>query len=761
MKNRVLDSQNHRRLNTDKPEVIKARFYLAATLLPLLLVAFGSTLFIAEKLDAVSAAEEQMAGLEAIEGLNRAVTALQKERGLKHRVQMGEEEAVASLMRQAQQEFESAITRIIEDPGSLRFDLLEGVTTLHEELYRQAAYEPTFSGTILFEDRSRSIDRLLSLIDLAAHNSGLAFDLDPEAHHLTMLSVEQLPAILERLGQFRGIASGFALKDRLTLADHLLMQELHANVAQGVRGLLRHYHAVLRALPNASGYPTLDIVAFVANAETFTTAIINQLRRHRLERDTDASGIFEEATKHLDQGLALQHDAGVLLLDLFEQRQTGLYRSISGTIFISFLVAGILWFFTAGFYRSNQRMLRKLVFEHEQLQQAESERSSSEAFHRCTINAALDGIITIDDLGRVIEFNPAAEQIFGYRNEFAVDRVIDDLIMPSEFRKQHQRFVHSYTDTEMGTMIGKTAELNAVRADGTEISIEMTMSPFQHQGKSMFTAFIRDISQRKQLQEQLQQAQKMEALGRLTGGIAHDFNNMLTSILGYTELARKRLAQYDQSNINDYLGEVHRAGTRARDLVAQMLAFSRSEKGVLTALRLAPLITESLSMLRPSLPSTIEIKLRLDSDDQDVMTTPVKIHQLIMNLCLNARDAMEESGLITIGLQPVSHIVTTCDSCHAPIDGDYIRLSVSDSGPGIVPEQRARIFDPFYTTKEVSKGTGMGLSTVHGIMHDHDGHILVERGSETGTSFVLLFPVMNPGGRGAGQGEAMLETGNR
>ncbi|MCK4951753.1 MAG: response regulator, partial [Gammaproteobacteria bacterium] len=148
-------------------------------------------------------------------------------------------------------------------------------------------------------------------------------------------------------------------------------------------------------------------------------------------------------------------------------------------------------------------------------------------------------------------------------------------------------------------------------------------------------------------------------------------------------------------------------------------------------------------MLGSTLPSSIEVDLQLEGDDLIVMTNPVQLHQLVMNLCINARDAMHGKGHITIGLQRVNSIVTECCSCHERVRGDYIELFFRDTGPGIQPEQMDRLFDPFYTTKDVGKGTGMGLSMVHGIMHDHGGHVLVESGPGKGTTFALLFPVID------------------
>lgn len=375
------------------------------------------------------------------------------------------------------------------------------------------------------------------------------------------------------------------------------------------------------------------------------------------------------------------------------------------------------------------------------------ERESAQAkthLQTSALAAAADSIVITDRDGDIQWVNPAYTTLTGYK----LDEVLGKNPRILKSGKHDQSFYKQLWDTILS---GKTwhGELYNKRKDGSlYLEDESITSVLDQSGEiSHFIAIKRDITERQQLQKQLQQAQKMEAIGQLTGGIAHDFNNMLSGILGYTELAREELAQYGNKQIEGYLSQVDKSGTRARDLVAQMLAFSRGGEGEHCPHILTALIKESLKMLGSTLPSSIEVELQLD-DDLVVMTDPVQLHQLIMNLCINARDAMEGKGSITIGSQRVTcpageySAVTECRSCHERIEGDYIQLSVHDTGSGIQPGQLDRIFDPFYTTKDVGKGTGMGLSMVHGIMHDHGGHIVVETSKGDGTTFALLFPVI-------------------
>ena len=244
------------------------------------------------------------------------------------------------------------------------------------------------------------------------------------------------------------------------------------------------------------------------------------------------------------------------------------------------------------------------------------------------------------------------------------------------------------------------------------------------------------------LQRQLQQAHKMEALGQLTGGIAHDFNNILASIMGYSQLALDRYVDDKESKLGQYLQEVYRAGERARDLISQMLAFTRGGQAEPVALDAVPLLKEVMKMLESTLPSSIEIRTIIDNKLPNILIDPVQLHQVIMNLCINARDAMDNRGRLTVSLRNIKITDRKCNSCHKHFSGDFVELSVKDTGTGIKPEVLERIFEPFYTTKDIGKGTGIGLSMVHGITHKYDGHILIDSHMNMGTECNILFPVI-------------------
>ena len=248
-----------------------------------------------------------------------------------------------------------------------------------------------------------------------------------------------------------------------------------------------------------------------------------------------------------------------------------------------------------------------------------------------------------------------------------------------------------------------------------------------------------DITEKEQLQKQLLQSQKMEAIGTLAGGIAHDFNNMLFPIIGYTEMAITKIPEDNPAR--RYLGQVYQAANRARDLVQQILTFSRKSEQERRPLRIHPVVKEALKLLRASLPASIEMSQNIDGNCSPILADPVQIHQLIMNLCTNAYHAIGSKG----GKLEVTMTEEMVDSSDLPgivnfKTGEYIRLSVRDTGKGIPQDVLKRIFEPFFTTKAPGEGTGMGLAVVHGIVNNHGGHIQVESEPGQGSVFTVYFP---------------------
>jgi len=252
------------------------------------------------------------------------------------------------------------------------------------------------------------------------------------------------------------------------------------------------------------------------------------------------------------------------------------------------------------------------------------------------------------------------------------------------------------------------------------------------------TEVVESESSRFQLEHQLQQAQKMEAIGHLTGGIAHDFNNLLSVMSGFTELLARETKQFNDDKINNYVRHISVSADRAAKLVKQMLTFSRTHKPVAEPIDIKPIVKETVKMLSSMLPSTISIQSEIGANLPNIVADPVQLNQIIINLCINARDAIGEKGNIVISTSLLEDTKISCSSCYNEYSGGYLELSIADDGSGISEDILRNIFTPFFTTKKVGEGTGMGLSMVHGLVHGFDGHIQVETEPGKGSVFKLL-----------------------
>jgi PAS domain S-box-containing protein len=365
---------------------------------------------------------------------------------------------------------------------------------------------------------------------------------------------------------------------------------------------------------------------------------------------------------------------------------------------------------------------------------------ASEEQYRSIFNAAADALVLRDDQARIVDVNRAFLEMSGFTRDEVLSNARWIFALPEMSNlagEMHRRVIQGET---------VQFETRGRRKDGSLIDIEMRAVPIRYRGRPHALGMARDITARKreeaersQLEAQLRQAQKMEAIGHLTGGIAHDFNNILQGILGNLTLAQEHTEKKRDARLARYLERAQLSAQRARDLIQQMLTFSRGKRGAARVLALPPLVAEAAQLLRPALPSTIELETRLDPGVAAVRADPVQVEQVLLNLCINARDAMGGAGEIALEVRSVQE-PGVCTSCRQKYAGRFVELGVRDSGPGIAPEVVDRMFEPFYSTKEVGKGSGMGLSMVHGIVHEHGGHVVVDTGEGRGSLFRILLP---------------------
>jgi PAS domain S-box-containing protein len=374
---------------------------------------------------------------------------------------------------------------------------------------------------------------------------------------------------------------------------------------------------------------------------------------------------------------------------------------------------------------------------------AEQALRESEARYRAVLEASPDPIVAYDITGKVTYLNPAFTKVFGWSLGELRDRRID--YVPEDQLAVTRKMIEK---VKRGESFAGFQTRRRTKA-GHELDISMSAAIWRNSAGEPVGSVVtlQDISDRKKMEQQLVQAYKMEALGTLAGGIAHDFNNLLSALIGYAELS---LSETQQGTlIHGNLHKILKAGERAKDLVKQILTFSRQSDQELLPIQIRPIVAEVLKFIRASLPTTIEIHPQLVCD-ATVMADPTQIHQVLMNLCTNAAYAMQENG----GILGVSLLQVDLPdperqrpeiSPGAEIDlarGTYLLIEVSDTGHGIPPDVISRIFDPFFTTKPAGKGTGMGLSVVHGIVKSHGGAITVSSIPAKGTTFKVWLPMI-------------------
>ncbi|MBC8462651.1 MAG: PAS domain S-box protein [Deltaproteobacteria bacterium] len=389
----------------------------------------------------------------------------------------------------------------------------------------------------------------------------------------------------------------------------------------------------------------------------------------------------------------------------------------------------------------------KLKKEINKRKRAEEAFQESDKKYQAILESMEEGYYEIDIVGNLTFFNESLCKILGYSRDELLGMNNRDYTNPETARRMYQIFNQIYRTEKPA----RVTDYEIIRKDGTTRVLELSASLMRDNGDKPigFRGVVRDVSQRlwaerekRKLEAQLQQAQKMEAIGTLAGGITHDFNNILAAIIGYTELAM--LDVQEGSKAKQRLKEVQKAGNRAKDLVNQILTFSRQSKQELLLVQIRPIVKEALKLLRASLPTTIEIHQKLESDLGTVEADPTKLHQVLMNLCTNAAHAMRENGgILEVSLTKVDMDADAAARHRDIRPGPYLKLTVSDTGHGMAPEVLERIFDPYFTTKEKGKGTGLGLSVVHGIVKDHRGAITVESELGKGTTFHILLPRMD------------------
>jgi PAS domain S-box-containing protein len=362
----------------------------------------------------------------------------------------------------------------------------------------------------------------------------------------------------------------------------------------------------------------------------------------------------------------------------------------------------------------------------------ENLRISEEKFSKA-FRAGPDAIVisTLDD-GRILDVNYNFIRMTGFARGESVGRTSVDLGIWLNSKERDQMVALVKRDGEV-----RDLEVRFSVKSGEVRNFQMSAHTIELEGTMCLIAILRDVTERKALEEQLRQAQKMEAVGRLAGGVAHDFNNLLVGILGYSELLKKKVPPGDLQRMTE---EINSAAIRARDLTSRLLALSRRQVLQPRVLDFNTLVRQAESLLRPVIGEDIHVEMRLDQSAGSVKADPAQLEQVVLNLALNARDAMPNGG--TLAMETCNIEVNALFARQHPglIPGKYVRLRVVDTGRGMSPEVMAKIFEPFFTTKQVGVGGGLGLSTVYGIVKQSGGCVTVESEPGKGAAFGIYLP---------------------
>jgi PAS domain S-box-containing protein len=381
------------------------------------------------------------------------------------------------------------------------------------------------------------------------------------------------------------------------------------------------------------------------------------------------------------------------------------------------------------------------------------DKAQDETRLRAVVDTAVDGVILIDTSGSILLFNPACERLFGYAAAEVMGQNVK-ILMPAPYRSEHDGYLENYHQTGDRKIIGIGREVVGQRKDGTEFPMDLSVGEAIEGNRKIFVGIIHDLTDRKRTEEQLVQAQKMETVGQLSGGIAHDFNNLLTVIIGNAETLTERLrSRPDLKHLSD---TILNAGLRGAELTRRLLAFSRRQVLQPLPIDCRHLVDNMRELLRRTLREDIEISTMHGDDLPPALVDPPQLESAILNLALNAQDAMPSGGYLTIATSDAILDERYRDEHPEVRPGDYVAIAVTDDGDGMARAVVERAFEPFFTTKDVGKGSGLGLSMVYGFVKQSNGHVSIYSEPGLGTTVRLYLPTAK-----AAAGDGLHHAGHR
>jgi PAS domain S-box-containing protein len=371
-----------------------------------------------------------------------------------------------------------------------------------------------------------------------------------------------------------------------------------------------------------------------------------------------------------------------------------------------------------------------------EMKRVQNDLAEREAHLRSILDTVPESMIVIDDAGIISSFSAAAERLFGYTASEVCGQNVK-MLMSNPHREAHDDYISRYLTTGERRIIGYGRVVTGLRKDGTVFPIELSVGEARTNGKRIFTGFIRDLTSRHKIEEELRQSQKMEAIGQLTGGLAHDFNNLLTVISGNLEMMEYKLADPD---LRVLLQEAQGAADDGAKLTGQLLAFGRRQPLNPKLVDVGRLVSGFSDLMRRTLGESIEFKTVVSGTPNEALVDASQLQNALLNLTINARDAMPRGGKLSIEISRVKLDVDYAQMYANIRMGDFVLISVTDTGDGMTPEIREKAFEPFFTTKGAGSGTGLGLSMVYGFAKQSGGNIQLYSEPGQGTSVRMFLP---------------------
>mgnify|MGYP006284012909 CR=1 FL=1 len=651
--------------------------------------------------------------VDMIPGTNRSIASCIDITGQKQAEEALKEQSRALKERNKELRCLYGISRLVEDQGKSLDDILQGTANLLPYSWQ---YPEAACARIKFEDRIyvsgnfretswRQAQDIISEDELAGCVEIFYLEEKPPAHEGPFIKEERelIDAVAERLGHIIGRVRA---QTRLQQSEQKFREIFHgSNDAVFIHDISGKFLEANQVACSRLGYSREELL-------------------HMTPLNLDADEYAGKAPQRFHE----VNQQGSLVFESVHRCKDG------STIAVEVSSRKIDY--------EGKSAILSIARDITERKQAEQQLRENEEKYRRLVENLNEVIYTLDEKGRITYVSPSVEPVSGYNTSELLGKQFIEFVHPEDKEGRLEQFHKSLSD------INEPSEYRFLTKDNQVVWVRTTSRPLMKQGEvTGIQGILVDITERKKaeqerdrLQAQLRQSQKMEAIGTLAGGIAHDFNNILASVLGYTELSIDEVEK--GSLLHQNLSQVLTAGNRAKGLVKQILDFGRKEGHEFMLTPIVPLVKEALKMLRSTFPASIAIRENISIEQGVVHAEPTQLHQVMVNLATNAKQAMSyEGGILEVSLQSVNFDEDLREKAPEMQPGNYVRISVSDTGCGISEQNLDRIFEPYFTTSETGTGTGLGLSVVHGIVRAHKGHITVSSEPGKGTTFHVYLPL--------------------